>query len=292
MKILLATDGSTHAQAAVQMAQALPFPREEAITVLSVAYVEKPYMMDAHPRWLVDVRGLYEEAKEDEMKAAQHRVEVAAEQLRSGGWQVKEIVRFGHPAEQVLEVVVEVGADLLIVGSRGLSTFKGWLLGSVSQALVHAAPCSVLIVRAAPDEATPKSLRILFATDGSEDAAAAIGALQKFRFNEPGDLAVLTVTLGRVPITHEDIEAARKLVSDTAEQLHSSFGKVITMRREGSPADQIIEAAQEWNANLIVVGHRGLSGIASLFMGSVAHKVATYAPCSVLVVKRKPSAVA
>ena len=59
---------------------------------------------------------------------------------------VSRILRLGHPAETVVDQAK--GADLVVVGSRGLGGFRGLLLGSVSQQVAHHAPCPVVIVPA------------------------------------------------------------------------------------------------------------------------------------------------
>ena len=61
--------------------------------------------------------------------------------------QVDEIMVSGHPAEGILEHAETVENPMIVAGSRGLSTFKGILLGSVSQSLVHHAKCPVTVVR-------------------------------------------------------------------------------------------------------------------------------------------------
>lgn len=61
--------------------------------------------------------------------------------------EVDEVMVAGHPAEGILEHADSVQNPMIIVGSRGLSTFKGILLGSVSQSLVHHAKCPVTVVR-------------------------------------------------------------------------------------------------------------------------------------------------
>lgn len=60
---------------------------------------------------------------------------------------VKEVKLSGHPAEAVLEHAKSADNPMIVAGSRGLSTFKGLLVGSVSQSLIHHATCPVTVVR-------------------------------------------------------------------------------------------------------------------------------------------------
>ena len=67
--------------------------------------------------------------------------------IERGVREIREEVRFGDPAEEILKFCEEVNADIIIVGSRGHGRLGGLLLGSVSQKLASLAPCSLVIVR-------------------------------------------------------------------------------------------------------------------------------------------------
>ncbi len=83
------------------------------------------------------------------------------------------------------------------------------------------------------------------------------------------------------------IADARRLADDTASEL--LYGGVTTGRVvEGDPRAEIVAAARDWHADLVVMGARGLSGIARFFLGSVSLAVARHAPCPVLVCKGAP----
>jgi len=60
--------------------------------------------------------------------------------------------------------------------------------------------------------------------------------------------------------------------------------------REGSPKASLIEAIREWEADLVVVGSHGMTHLERMFLGSVSHALVTHAPCSVEIVRRRPSA--
>lgn len=70
-----------------------------------------------------------------------------AQAAECGATQIRQEVRFGDPAEEILKFREEVNADTIVVGSRGHSRLSALLLGSVSQKLASLAPCSVVIVR-------------------------------------------------------------------------------------------------------------------------------------------------
>ena len=132
--IVLALDGSEDSQRAIPMAADLA--RQDGASIV-VAHVEQ------------DVAGKGGgpiTATEDEV---QGEVRKQAEQLSSDGIETTVEMRtivLGGPAGPISEIAREAGADLIVVGTRGHSAAAGVLLGSVTQRLLHRAPCPVLVV--------------------------------------------------------------------------------------------------------------------------------------------------
>jgi nucleotide-binding universal stress UspA family protein len=77
-------------------------------------------------------------------------LEEAAEKVKDEGVEVQTYSREGDPADAVLDVAEERGADLVIVGNKGMTGARRFLLGSVPNKVSHHAPCSVMIVRTTP----------------------------------------------------------------------------------------------------------------------------------------------
>ncbi|HEU5193091.1 MAG TPA: universal stress protein [Methylomirabilota bacterium] len=138
------------------------------------------------------------------------------------------------------------------------------------------------------------TMRVLLATDGSEDAQAATGWLAGCAL--PEDTAVRVLTVLTLPPAALDIPTVRDFQASLHRQgraladgtCASLVGRVRTVEacvEEGDPREAIVRAAEEWPANLIVLGARGLSGMEHLLLGSVSLGVARHAPCPVLVVK-------
>ena len=71
----------------------------------------------------------------------------AAEEVEEAGIEVETFAREGDPADAILDVAEERGADLIVVGNKGMTGAKRFLLGSVPNKVSHHAPCSVLIIR-------------------------------------------------------------------------------------------------------------------------------------------------
>jgi nucleotide-binding universal stress UspA family protein len=171
------------------------------------------------------------------------------------------------------------GRDLLVVGPRGRGLRKALHLGSVSQALVHDPPMPVLIAR----HGVPTT-RALVCADGSADCRAAVEALRVMPWL--GQVQVLVVS---VPQRGLDAAQAAK---GAAEALRASAGSVRTevaatddLQLVVNPRAMLLDAASRWEADLIVLGTRGLSGMAALRAGSIATSLASHAPCSVLMAR-------
>lgn len=147
MKILLATDGSPHSQAALQAVIRRPWPPRTELRILSVVhplpFFPDPFYFGA---------AMHAESLQKEEKRAAHDVEEAAREvrLRARHLRVSTVVRKGSPKKNIVEEAKRWPADLVLVGSHGHGPVGSFLLGSVALAVALHAPCSVEIVRAPP----------------------------------------------------------------------------------------------------------------------------------------------
>jgi nucleotide-binding universal stress UspA family protein len=80
----------------------------------------------------------------------------------------------------------------------------------------------------------------------------------------------------------EDVNATLK---EAGEQIEEAGVKVETFARQGDPADAILDVAEEQNADLIIVGNKGMTGAKRFLLGSVPNKVSHHAPCSVMIIR-------
>jgi nucleotide-binding universal stress UspA family protein len=141
--IVVGTDGSDTATQAVRQAVDLAGAVGAALEIVS-AYEPVPSQRLREER---------REAPEDLQWAISPREDVeatlaaAAELARSAGVTVNTYSRQGDPADAILDVAEERGADLIVVGNKGMTGAKRFLLGSVPNKVSHHAPCSVLIIR-------------------------------------------------------------------------------------------------------------------------------------------------
>lgn len=144
-------------------------------------------------------------------------------------------------------------------------------------------------------------MKILFATDGSSFADAAAHDLQRLPLPADSELTILTVAEKMTSLLEEldDVpeqqrqtydnadqalrDGAQQLLTQTLARFPAPVWNSTTMLREGHAAHEILEAAQEIEADLIVLGCRGRGSIKRFLLGSVSHKVMQHAPCSVLI---------
>lgn len=146
MKILLATDGSAHSNAAVEEIARRPFPANTKVRIVS-AYERIPLITKIEPMGVS--QEYYAEADQKALKSAENATEYAAKILRKRNptLSITTTVIEGSPKSVILKEAETFGADLIVVGSHGYGVVKRFLLGSVSHAVALHAKCSVEIVR-------------------------------------------------------------------------------------------------------------------------------------------------
>ena len=176
----------------------------------------------------------------------------------------------------------------LVVGSQGLDALDRFMLGSVSTNLIHHATCPVLVVKSE----APLLRRMILAIDGSDASAKALKfVLTKFQSDQS------TSKGRRVPI-HVSVlhvlpvvmypglkEASKKLLEQSVQKLIKAGFTAEPLCYLGNPAQEIMKAASQQRADLIVMGAQGLGAIARFLIGSVSTRVVQHANGSVLVVR-------
>jgi nucleotide-binding universal stress UspA family protein len=139
--ILLATDGSEEAQLAAATAADLAEKTNSELHVLTVGPDYPLYELPEHPAEFQDVVS-------ENRREAKEVLEQQANSIEESGGTVRETyLREGRAAEEIVEVAEEIGAGLIVMGSRGHGRLRRALLGSVSDAVVRHAHCPVTIVR-------------------------------------------------------------------------------------------------------------------------------------------------
>ena len=146
-KALIATDGSDHALDAAKRAKDLLAPGTE-YTLLTVE--PPPVVPEAAPVMGLDTVPITSpEAAEELTEAYREEANESLERTaRVLGGEAARRVEYGDAATEITRVAEEDGFDVIVVGSQGAGFVKRVLMGSVSQHLLHHAPCPVLVVRA------------------------------------------------------------------------------------------------------------------------------------------------
>jgi nucleotide-binding universal stress UspA family protein len=150
MKVVLATDGTQYGEAALKMAQKLALGSGDEVKVVCVIDMAVPLAVDLDGGYLPDTSELERAARERSETIA----DAAVARLRES-WPAATLSRevlFGSPDSRIVETAEAFRAHLIILGSHGYNAWERLLLGSVSNSVVHHAPCSVLVVRALANE--------------------------------------------------------------------------------------------------------------------------------------------
>lgn len=150
MKILLATDGSKQSDAAIDFLRSFAFNQGDEIKIISVVDMAVPMAIDIYGGYLPDTTELEKTAREHAAKILSETCEKLEGICKN--MTVTSEVLFGSPESRIVETAEESGTDLIIVGSHGYSRWERLLLGSVSQSVVHHAPCSVMVVRSPAED--------------------------------------------------------------------------------------------------------------------------------------------
>ena len=149
-------------------------------------------------------------------------------------------------------------------------------------------------------------MKILLATDGSDCSKAAVNSVAERPWPEGSEVKVVSaMEIPYAPTTetwvlpnsyYRELESVTKAqaeaaVKDAVERIKSGKTaglEITTMIKSGSAREVILDEAENWDADLIVLGSHGYSGWQRFLLGSVSHAVATHAHCSVEIVRQKP----
>jgi nucleotide-binding universal stress UspA family protein len=141
--IVVGTDGSETAQKAVDAAVELARLSGAQLEIVS-AYepVSRARLRDEKRQVPADLQWMVNPREEVDATLAD-----AAERVAESGVEPRTYAREGDPADAILDVAEELGSDLIVVGNKGMTGAKRFLLGSVPNKVSHHAPCSVMIIR-------------------------------------------------------------------------------------------------------------------------------------------------
>ena len=281
MKLLIAVDSTISTEVLVGAVGVRPWPDGTTAHVLSVvADADIPEEV-----WREEGYGKGVVRREMERRGEQITA-LAVERLKEVGIPAEVLVTRGDPRHLIPFFARKWSSDLIFVRAHVRKDMAHWMLGSVARAVVTTAPCTVQVVRD-PGEDRAHTLnsgrRVLLATDGSETSAAAARALAERPWPEGSEFRVVSVEepWALTSSRERNLEAV-----SSAEQVLASAGlKATGAVLSGNAKEVILDEAQKWAADLIVVGSHGRRGFRRLLLGSVSEAVAMNAHCSVVVVR-------
>ncbi len=279
-RILLATDGSPEATAAVYTTIGLAQATAACVDVVHVWNLEA-YVRDG----VWDVETLPE---------AKSLLEGTVSRLKASGILAKgEILPAdrGHIAAAIAQEARESKADLVIVGSRGFSDWQSMFKHSVSHRLLSALDCPLLMVHARPDILTARPRRILAAIAGGDDVQPAMRAAVAVA-SEPGAEVLV------VHVTQTIVGAQGFAYVEPEDEIHATIEQATSLLKEagvaceamvahaGPVAQVVAQIAAEWRADLIVIGSSRIGDFGSIILGSVTHDLLRATARPLLVAER------
>lgn len=211
-------------------------------------------------------------------ESAQEALKEVSREAARAGIEFSSALLSGSRVSEVLRAEAR-DSDLLVLGSSGGTRIGGIMLGGTVTQIAHRGERPLLVARRATDHGSfPES--VLLASDGSPGSWAAARAAARLVTARGAEMRVVYVSDGAHSGRHRQF--LRQLM-----MLEEQCGEIPSIQdKPGSVPERICQAAQGFQASVIVMGRRGLSGLAAL--GSVSERVVHRAPCSVLVIPPDP----
>jgi len=297
MRILCAVDGSECSQWGLQTLEALAGREPEYVTLLHVIdpsglRVGRGGNPVAEKRALAAM----EKAGRILLREAERSARVALGQAATGPRTAfHTILTHGPLARTIARQAQRVKADLILIGSRGLSDIQGFLLGSISRQVASIAPCSVFVVK----QPIPELRRVTLAVDDSKYSRAAARFLRSRILPESAtttilssaerpvtDLAVRYLPKAQVAELEQPVlERATRLVTAMRDEFLKEGYAVVSDVKMDHVIDTIVTQVKADHTDLLVIGSRDLTKSERLYLGSVSESLLRHAPCSVLIVR-------
>ena len=277
-RILCPIDFDERSGRAVAWAEDLALRHGAALTLLHVlpARTESVLMPQAG-----------EAAHQDRSSGA--HIDALAAMIRERGVRCEVAIVRGDPAFQILQAARDGAADLVVMATHGRKGVSRVVLGSVTEAVLNATPCPLLTIPPAASGGGGAFLRVLCAVDFSVSSAATFSHALAMVEPANGEVTILNVVAPAAATAPRD--AARADAEDALARLHARATGGIApwcqLRDEvrfGEPAAEVLKAAAEDDAQLIVVGAHCRRPAVAALASSNAERIVREARCPVLAV--------
>jgi nucleotide-binding universal stress UspA family protein len=293
MKILIAYDGSECAESAIDDLKRAGLPRRAEAIVLTITEELIPSPTSIGGVATTFGKDLLE--KEKDSLALARRAQSRIQQLFPG-WEILAKAGIGSPGSEIIARADEWRPDLIVVGSHGRTALGQMFFGSVSQKVINEARCSVRVARGQIIEPDAPA-RIIVGVDGSEEADAAVEEIASRDWPDGSEVRIvnsaLTIPSASDPGTAvnyaewvaRETERVKAAAEGAAEKLGSAGLKVSIVVGEREPKTLLCKEADDFMADCIFVGSRGMGRLDRFLIGSVSLGVAARAHCSVEVIR-------
>lgn len=321
-KILVAIDTSAISHVAFEEAVALAKQTGASLVLLHILSPESqdyaamsPALIPYYYPIITDtVMDYYRQRWQEHEQKGLEMLRSLAKQATLAGVTVETIQNVGTPGSLICQLAQDLNIDLIVMGRRGYSGFSELLLGSISNYVLHHAPCTVMLVQGEKvKESKMMFSKILVALDYSDMSRAVFDQAVALAKATGAELMLLHVLCSfdtdypnisifpEINTLSPDLyeEAMQRyaqqwqeferhnlsVIRGFAHEAEDAGVKVDYTQFLADPATTICSVAKTWEADLIMVGRRGRRGLSELLLGSVSNHVTHHAGCSVLVVQ-------
>lgn len=288
-KILVPLDGSTFAEKALAVAVALAQKKQSQLVLLSIPYLKQVEYGEMYPTYSFEpsqqqlttyLRGVQEK-----------KIPAALSSLV--------IVEEGDEATTIVDTATATGCDLIVMANHGRSGISRWVLGSVTERVLYAAHCPVLVVR----QEKPIS-HLMITLDGSELSEYALGPGLEVAHRLSCPVTLLSVEseneadrayaaeldkkeagLG-MRLREEAYERTESYLHHLAHEWQDEITQLIRIAfRTGPIAETLLETIKSDGVDLMVMATHGRTGLQRWMYGSVTEKVIRGAHCNLLIIR-------
>jgi uncharacterized protein len=266
---LVASDGSEFSAAAVREAIGMARKCNAQLNVMSLVATG------------VEHEALGESILKQEMETSKQHLDGIMEQATVAGVACETHLIHGQTVDrEIVGLADQLNVDLIVMGRRGRRGLARLMLGHATAQVIGLAHCNVMVV---PRAARVEGRHIVLATDGSRFAdAAAITAASMAGFCKAKSTVVSVTTPGHAP---ENRQEAEQVVQRIVEHMKNEGIDAEGLVLDGRPDELIVAVARERDADLIVTGSHGRTGLERVLLGSTTERILNETSCAVLVVK-------
>jgi nucleotide-binding universal stress UspA family protein len=270
-RILLATDSSEYSAGAVREAINMAKSCETKLYAMSV--------IEINPEFIA----LAPQLMEQQEKKAREYLEKIRDMAAQENVECEIVIKEGDsPHKLIIEEADKKDAELIVMGRRGRTGLAKVLMGSVTARVIGYTSHKVFVV---PRASSIKWKTIVIATDGSKYSEAAARESIKMAKRCTGTSSLLALAVIPEYATEKETKTANNAVQEIKRNAEKESLKAETAVLKGKPSENIVKFAKEKNADIIVMGSHGRTGIQRLLMGSVTAEVIGHTDRAVMVVK-------